>query len=255
MSPGLANPWIENWEPRPEAQVRLFCFPHVGGGASIYRSWPQRLDERIELLAVELPGRGRRFGEAPFRSLAEALRIFHASLDASFFDKPFFLFGHSMGALLAYEWSWMLAEQGRVLPKALALSAFGAPHRAAPPRRFLHDLPDLEFIGELQRLKGTPSEVLQHRELMDLLMPMIRADLQMVETYRHAPRGKLTLPFLLMGGQEDVEVAQERLEAWRELTDAGCKLEIFPGDHFFIQSAKDRVIDRLSHEIQKYLCV
>ncbi len=252
MNSFTSNPWIENWLPRPEAQVRLFCFPHVGGSAVIYRTWPSKLSEKVELLAIELPGRGRRFGENPFSSLKELISVFHQAV-SSYLDKPFFAFGHSMGALIAYEWALLLQKEKKPLPLSLILSAFGAPHVAPPREKQLHLLSDTEFLEELRRLKGTPSEVLKHQELMELFLPMIRADLKMLETYHCQTASVLPIPFKIFGGIEDSEVDLSRLKAWRELTSASFELSLFGGDHFFIQSARDQVIQNISYEIEKYL--
>lgn len=248
------NPWIEYWLPRPDAQVRLICFPHVGGSAALYRKWASRLHDNVELCAVELPGRGRRFGEKPFVSLKDCVAAFHANLSLVQ-DKPFFLFGHSMGALMAYEWSVLLNQEKQCLPQGIFLSAFGAPHVTPRPEKLLHLLEDKKFIEELKELKGTPPEVLQHQELMDLLMPMIRADLQMVETYHYEPNNHpLPMPFHVMGGLEDEQVQKKHLEAWKDLTSTFFDLSYFEGGHFFIQSAQKQVIDRISAGIERWLC-
>lgn len=243
------NPWLENWLPRSEAQVRLFCFPHVGGAASIYRSWPAKFSEKVELLAVELPGRGRRFGEKPFSSLKELIPVFHQAV-SSYLDKPFFMFGHSMGALIAYEWALFLRNEKRYLPLSLILSAFGAPQLPRRAQKILYNLPDAEFLKELERLKGTPPEVLKHKELMQLLLPMIRADLKMIETYEYQASETLPIPFCILGATQDSEVEEPRLLAWKELTNSTFKSKIFEGDHFFIQHQRDEVLGFVSQEIE-----
>ncbi len=249
MKHDTKNPWIENWLPRPNAQVRLFCFPHVGGSAAIYRTWPAKFSEQVELLTVELPGRGQRFGETPFSSLKEMLIIFHQAI-SSYLDKPFFIFGHSMGALIAYEWALLLQKEKQTLPLKLFLSAFGAPHVALSREKQLHLLSDKEFLEELHRLKGTPAEVLKHKELMQLLIPMIRADLKMVETYQYQVSEALALPLCVLGGTQDSEVEESKLLAWKDLTSSVFKSKFLEGDHFFIQSKRDELVHFISQEIE-----
>lgn len=248
----MQNLWIENWSPKPQAQARLFCFPYVGGSAALYRLWPAKLGEQVEVLSVELPGRGRRFGEKLISSLDELVPTFHQAI-LPYLDKPFFIFGHSMGALIAYEWTLLLEKEGKHLPSALILSAFGAPHVTPPPKRKLHLLSDSEFLEELEHLKGTPKEVLQHRELMSILLPMIRSDLKMVENYPYPKDQKISVPVKVLGGRQDPQVDLSRLEAWKDLAGSSFSLQLFEGEHFFIQSARDRVLESISDEIYRRL--
>ncbi len=251
MNQTNGNLWIEKWKSNPQAKARLFCFPHVGASAMIYRTWGSSLPEDIELIAVELPGRGRRFGESAFHSMSDLIPAMSEGLQ-SLLDKPFFLFGHSMGALIAYEWTFFLEQKNQKLPEAIFLSAFGAPHLPARPRKVLHRLSDEDFLEELRRLKGTPPEVLQHQELMQLLLPMIRADLEIVENYQYAslPR-RVSSPLYALGASQDEEVELPRLEAWKDLTSSEFKMKLFEGDHFYIQNSRLQVLEYLTQEISK----
>ncbi len=248
-----SNCWVECLSPRPEAKYRLLCFPYVGGAASLYRLWPSLLSPDIELHAIELPGRGRRFGENFFSSLLELILEFQKSCE-SLLGKPFAVFGHSMGALLAFEWVRILRKNQMQTPFVLFLSAFGAPHLTPKPNKNLHLLPDSELLLELKRLQGTPLEVLEHQELMQLLLPMIRADLKMLETYRYGPEFPLDIPFRILGGKQDAEVEEFRLSAWKDLTTASFKQKYFEGDHFFVQSVRQEVLSFISEEIESSFC-
>lgn len=252
MSVITQNPWIKNWQARPQASFRLFCFPHVGGASSLYRLWPSLLDERIELIAVELPGRGKRFGETPFTSIESLLNAFNPSI-LPLLDKPFFIFGHSMGALMAYEWARLLRNEGHKLPIALFLSAFEAPHIAKRPKIPLHTMPNSELIQELEKLGGTPPEVLKHLELMELLLPVLRADLQIVENYSYKESSPLEIPFHILGGCQDKEVEEKNLETWRELTASSFQKTMMEGDHFFIHTAREQILNSMGQVLDDYI--
>jgi surfactin synthase thioesterase subunit len=239
------SPWIECFSPNPQASIRLLCFPYAGGGARIFRTWSKRLPPWVEVCAVELPGRGSRLEEAPYDSLKPLLADFHGEI-GPYLDKPFALFGHSMGGVLAFEFARELRRRGEPDPALLCVSGFGAPQIPRDVRVHYHDLPETEFFERLKKLNGTPPEVLAYPELMQLFLPMIRADLKLIETYRYLPEGPLTCPILVFGGREDEEVPEASLRAWRDQTSASFSLRIFSGGHFFIHSAAEALLKELS---------
>ncbi|MDZ7269879.1 MAG: thioesterase domain-containing protein [candidate division KSB1 bacterium] len=239
--------WVVRPRPNPRAALRLFCFPYAGAGSIIFRSWPEQLPVSVETCLVELPGRGSRLREPLFTRL---LPMIDAALPAllPYLDRPFAFFGHSMGALLSFELTRRLRRQADRLPSHLFVSGRAAPHLPdAMPA--LHKLPEAEFIAELRRLNGTPGEVLEHAELMQLLMPILRADFAVCETYVCEPGPPLACPITVFGGAEDPHVTRATLEPWREHTSAGFALHILPGDHFFLQSAAPMLLQIMREEL------
>ncbi|MBD1902832.1 thioesterase II family protein [Trichocoleus sp. DQ-A3] len=234
-------------KPNPLSSLRLFCFPYAGGGALNFRTWSQGLPVGVEVCAVELPGRGKRILEAPFtQALPLVQAIAHALLP--YLDKPFAFFGHSMGALVSFEVARLLRREYGMSPVHLFVSGRSAPQLPLqePP---IHSLPQPAFIEELRRLNGTPKAVLENVELMELLLPILRADFAVLETYVYAAEPPLQCPITAFGGLQDVKVSVDRLEAWRQQTSAKFSLQMLPGDHFFVQSAQPLLLQFLSREL------
>ncbi len=225
------NDWYASLTPRPRPRLRLFLFPYAGGGAASYLPWVPHFPAEVELVVAQLPGRGTRFTQPPLRSLKPALDGALAAM-LPLLNRPFALVGYSMGSLLAFELARALESMGH-RPELLAVGAYPAPHMPRPGEP-LHQLPDAEFIAELKRLEGMPAEVLDSPELLELVLPAIRADFEVVETssYRQGPA--LSVPLLAFGGSEDSEAPPGHIEGWRELTRADCSVTIFQGGHFFI---------------------
>jgi len=245
--------WLATHALNPRARLRLFCFPYAGGSALIYRKWQDAFpaSSGVEVLPVQLPGRGKRRNEpafARYEPLVEAL----ADALSPHFDRPFAFFGHSMGALLAFELARLSQQRGLPAPQRLFASGSPAPHKRSdkPPT---YDLPDAEFIEELRRLKGTPTQVLEHPELMQLMMPLLRADFALTQTYVYREGRRLNCPFTVYGGREDEEVRGERISAWCELTSGGCSLKEFEGGHFFIHTAEEQLLQALKLELLRPL--
>jgi medium-chain acyl-[acyl-carrier-protein] hydrolase len=240
--------WIESFQPNPQASLRLFCFPYAGGAAALYRLWPRALPSFVEVCAVELPGRGRRFGEPLFKSL-DALLPALAEGILPFLDKPFAFFGHSMGGLIAFELTRFLRRKKNLQPERLFISAYGAPQNSSLRQNLVHRLSDDEFLKELKRLKGTPREVLEHAELIQLFLPTIRADLELLETYVYIEAFSLEIPIFAFGGLEDPEVSREALDAWRHQTRSSFSLQMLPGDHFFLNTMREELLGVISREM------
>lgn len=238
------NDWITCPAPNPAARLRLFCLPFAGGGVSIFRSWGRALAPNIEVCPIQLPGRENRFRE-PAHTDALSLAEILASQIQLYAEKPFALFGHSMGALLAFELTRILQQQNAALPLTLFLSA----HRAAhlPPRRApMHALPDQEFIEKLRHFGGFPDEILEHQELLDFLLPTLRADLTLCDRYSYVPDAPLNCPLQLYAGRQDTEVSPEEIEAWREHSTQNANLHVFPGGHFFLRSDADALMQAIA---------
>ena len=220
--------------PRPvfDAGVRLFCLPYAGGGTLIYRNWPDLFPAAVEVCPIRLPGRENRIGIAPFRRISDLTDALISDL-VPFLDRPYAVFGHSMGALLGFEMVRALRRRAVPLPRRLLVSGCWAPQLPFPHDP-LHNLPRNEFIARLREYGGTPEAVLDHAELMDLFVPVLRADFELVETYAYMPEKPLECPISAFGGEWDEKVSQEALANWAEQTESDFKLTLFPGDHFFL---------------------
>jgi medium-chain acyl-[acyl-carrier-protein] hydrolase len=222
----VLSPWIA--APRPPATAfRLFCFPHAGGGALLFRQWLTLVPPGLAVLPVQLPGREERYREPALTDFDALLDAAQAALDGHA-QRPFGLFGHSMGAIIAFE----LAR--RMAPDHLFVSACRAPH--------LHDswparstLPTEDLARELTRLGGTPLAVSADDRLLRLLEPTLRADFMMCERYQPAPGRPLQCPIGAFGGADDAETPEESLRAWRVHTGGPFTLRTFPGGHFYLR--------------------
>jgi medium-chain acyl-[acyl-carrier-protein] hydrolase len=242
------NPWIFCPRPLLSPQFRLICVPFAGRGASVYREWPQLMLPNVEMCALQLPGRENRPKDRPFTRLSEAVQE-AAEVLQPYLDVPYALFGHSMGALICFELARTMRRQHRPEPVHFFASGRRAP-QLIDPRPHMHPLPNEQFITEmLRRFNGIPSGVLREPELMELLLPMLRADVEMVETYEYAPEAALDCPITVFGGQDDTPARFDELVAWRPHTNHRFQTEIFPGGHFFIQSAQKQIVESVFRQL------
>lgn len=242
--------WIESSLRARASECRLFCLAYAGGSSSIYASWQHALPDFVEVLPIQLPGRGTRMGEKPFTDLLQAVRAIHDDLLPLFQEKPFAFFGHSMGAVISFELTRQLGIEDGIRPFALFVSGRQAPH---VPDRYepLYDLPHDRFIAELRRLNGTPKEVFEHQELLNLVEPILRADFQAIDTYRCIPSAPVECPIIALGGEDDRDIQLEDLEAWRVHTSQDFRCKIFPGDHFYLQSQQPALLREVAREIRQ----
>lgn len=240
ISRTLANPAWFQVQPDSKARFRLFCFPYAGGSSAIYRSWSRLIHRDIEVVPVVLPGREFRLREPAFTQLEPMIEALTREI-FSYLDRPFALFGHSMGALISFELARRLRSERGLETDHLFISGRRAPQL---PERDpeIHNLPDAEFLTEIQRLNGTPKEVLEHAELMELLIPMLRADFSVCRGYNFVPGAPLKCSITALGGIEDDTATQEKLEGWREHTAGRCRVRMLKGDHFFINPQKEEII-------------
>jgi medium-chain acyl-[acyl-carrier-protein] hydrolase len=236
----ISNIWFICQRPLPEARLRLFCFPYAGGSAQIYWSWVNSFPKTIEVLSLQLPGRGNRLKEASFTHITPLVQALKTAI-SPFLDIPFAFFGHSMGALIAYELVRELHKSFKVSPVHFFASGRAAPHiQSAKPK--VHTLSDLEFIKRIQKLNGTPRALLENQELMNMMLPCLRADFAVCETYVSIKDSPLCCPLTVFGGVEDSEVSREELEAWGEYSRNKLSLFMLPGDHFFLHTSQTQLL-------------
>lgn len=228
------NPWFSVLtRGASPAALRLYCFPYAGAGHTVFQHWRAQLADDIELALVKLPGRGARFGEAHAGSLDElATALAQAIAEAGEGGDRFAFFGHSMGALLAFETARALQRRG-LSPSALLVSARTAPS-AHGWRERLSDLPDAAFLEVIRSMNGLPQEVLDNPEWLALFLPIIRADFALCENYRYRPGLPLPCPISVMAGRDDANVPVALLEGWAGETRAACQTRLFPGGHFYL---------------------
>lgn len=225
--------WFTVPRPRQQPAMRLFCFPYAGGSSTdpVFRQWAHAMPDDVEVAVLEMPGRSRRMAE-PFENSLPRLVERLVPVLANYADLPFVFFGHSLGAIIAYELARALAAAGLPVPTLLVVSAKQAPH--LPYRHRLYDLPRDEFIGALRRLNGTRDEILQNEELLDIVIAVLRNDLEMAFNYRFEGAPLRTVPIVACAGQEDPHVEIDSILAWKQHADQ-FDASVYPGGHFYIQ--------------------
>lgn len=251
MPTTASSTWITCPRPNPQAQLRLFCFPYAGGAASTFYVWSDNLPREVEVCPVQLPGRENRLGESLFARMGPLLEALLPAIQP-YLDRPFAFFGHSLGATISFELARKLRTQNGPEPLHLFVSGSRAPQLPDPDPP-IHHLPDEEFIAGLRRFNGTPEAVLQHAELMELFLPILRADLALHETYVYTTSEPLDCAVSAFGGLEDEKVSRDDLAAWQEQTRGTFKLRMFPGDHFFLRSARSHLLQAVSQDLMQVL--
>jgi medium-chain acyl-[acyl-carrier-protein] hydrolase len=240
--------WL-NRKRAPNPHHRLFCFPYAGGGIASFQPWQSELGEHTEVCAVQLPGRGPRLLEPSVRSFEQLVEQLVGVVKANA-DLPFWLFGHSLGALLAFEVARRLQDQAQHNFCGLMISGCEAPHqRSQRPR--LHELDDDALIERLHELNGTPRELLENRELMQLLLPSLRADFELFSNYRYQPAQTLDVPVTVFAGLHDDHVEHANIPHWRDQVNADFSIHWIPGDHFFIDSQRSTMLAHIRKALQQ----
>ena len=249
--PQATSQWFARPKPNPQARLRLFCFPYAGGSALAFRKWPQHLPPGVEVWAAQLPGRGSRIREPPYSSLTAMVEDLAVAIRPHL-DRPFAFFGHSMGAMISFELARLLRRQGGAAPAHLFVSGRRAPQipDTDPPT---YNLPDAELVEELRRLNGTPPEVLEHPELMGLMLPLLRADFEVVETYSYQPGPPLDCRLSAFGGLQDEDVTREHLDGWREQTTSHFAVRMFEGDHFYLHLAEPLLLRAVARDLHQHV--
>lgn len=249
--PDSVQPWFPAWRWNPRSRLRLFCFPYAGGGSLVFRSWRDSIPEEVDLCPVQLPGRENRMREPAFRSLAPLVEEL-AEVIPPLLDLPFAFLGHSMGALVGFELARCLRRKGVREPRHLIVSGASAPHldRIEPP---VHHLEDDALIERMRSMKGTREEVFENKGLIQLLLPLIRADFAVWETYVFRQQPPLNCPITAFGGADDEYASPERLTEWKIHTTASFRMEILPGDHFFLEKHRPMLLQRVRQLLHRTL--
>jgi medium-chain acyl-[acyl-carrier-protein] hydrolase len=243
----INNQWLKVFKPIPNARLRLFCLPFAGGGAQFFCDWHEYLPRSIELCAIQLPGRENRILEKPIMTLADLVDAIIKGVK-EWIGKPYAIFGHSMGALLGYELTQAIRIAGLPQPYHLLISGRSAPYlpQVLPP---IHNLPDDQFIKEIKDLNGTPNEVMGSQELLKMIMPVLRTDFKLCETYTYNNGPPLACSITAYGGLQDHTVSRDEVDAWRQLTIGSFTIRMFPGDHFYIQTSRSLFFRFLTHDL------
>ncbi|MFF8492363.1 alpha/beta fold hydrolase [Streptomyces albidoflavus] len=231
----------------PQA-LTLYCLPYAGAAARIYEPWRTRLPDTVEVVPLELPGRGSRWSQRPQSRLPALLEDLAGAMDEAR-RAPYAVFGHSFGGILAYELVRHVTGQGYPPPVRLLVSACPAPHLATP-RESTHDLSDEEFTERLRKLRGTPEELLENEELMELYLPTIRADYTILDAYRAPRTAPLGCPVTAFCGADDHEAGREQMAHWAAYGDGTVDIEEVTGDHFFLRDSEDEFLEKLAPHLR-----
>ncbi|MFF1839924.1 thioesterase II family protein [Streptomyces sp. NPDC058231] len=244
--------WVRRFHPGPDAPARLLCFPHAGGSASTYRPLSTALKGHVEVWAVQYPGRQDRLGEPCAQDLDEIVEATLDTLAPTLADGgPIGLFGHSMGTLLAFEVARRLVKEGTP-PAVLFVSAGRGPSLGRPAGiPGLHDAGDEAMLEEVRLLGGTESELLDHPELLDLVLYALRADYAMMGRYEYRPGPVLSCPVIALAGDSDPRVPVESMRAWAEETSGSCDLHVLPGGHFYLEAQLAPVAEHIRAAMRK----
>jgi surfactin synthase thioesterase subunit/glycosyltransferase involved in cell wall biosynthesis len=218
--------------------LRLFCFPHAGGGAAAFNGWAQKMPSSIAVVPLRTPHR---------RNMLELVSALYDAIHPHL-DEPFAFFGHSMGAVVAFELARFLRRRDQPLPRVLIASGARAPQFRrghVPPR----EPSDAEFVAELRRLEGTPKEVLDDPELLRMILPALRNDAAIYRNYIYTDEAPLDCPLFAYGGVEDPNVRREHLDGWAEQTSAAFVLRVFRGGHFYLQTNREEFLLALGEDL------
>lgn len=237
------DPWFQYVKTSKRARIRLFCLHYAGGGASIYRQWGALFPPEIELFPIQLPGRENRWQEAPYTDLMDLIRPLVEGLHP-YLDKPYALFGYSMGALVSFELVRHLRRRGLPMPFHLFVAAHRAPQLPYSQEK-IHALSHEQFLTRLDQLGTVPGEILSNEEAMAIYVPLLRADFALCEGYTYQEEQPLPCSLSAYGGLSDERASRQELSAWSTQSNGTFVLNMFPGDHFFLQSHQNQLLQNL----------
>lgn len=242
--------WIQALGQHQNAKIRLFCFHYSGGSSAFFYSWLNKIPHTVDLLTVELPGRGSNLDESLLYDMQTVVsKLLEHMTD--YLDKPFIFFGHSMGALLCFELAKALKFHDLALPLHLIISGCKAPQNMCNKKPIYH-LSDQEFIQELKLYNGTPEEVLTNRDIIEFFLPIIRADMTITDKYKFIDNIPLHCNITAIGGREDTTVSEIDVEGWAQHTTLKFENYILPGGHFFIKTSLNQVLYIVNQIIEEH---
>jgi len=244
----VADPWFPCAKTSSATAMRLFCFPYAGGGAGMYAAWAAQLPVGVSVSAARLPGREARLSERPFDEMPRLVDALAEAI-APYLDKPFALFGHSMGAAIAFELARTLRRRRLAQPACLFVSAARAPQLRrdyVPPPPPTNE----ELLRELRNLEGAPQHLMENKELMELTLPALRADTALYRNYVYTEEAPLDCPIRAYGGMGDERITRAHLEAWAEQTTKAFSVEMFPGGHFFPRTHQAELLRALVRDLE-----
>jgi medium-chain acyl-[acyl-carrier-protein] hydrolase len=242
-----AAQWVSVPVPRPRAAIRLFCLPYAGGGSVEYNQWAGLLPDRIEVAPVHLPGRERRIREAPRRSMGELVPELADRLEEHL-GGPYALFGYSMGAWIAFELGRELRRRGLPQPEALLAAAACAP--IGPRGPVTYDAPEAELVAWMRRLDGSAGLPLEDPRLLAVVLPRVRADLEITDTYFPGPEPPLAYPMRIYTGTDDEIVSVEQAGLWSRQAGGGFRLRVLSGGHFFLHERRAELLAHIVHDLE-----
>jgi trans-AT polyketide synthase, acyltransferase and oxidoreductase domains len=246
----MKNLWIKQFKPVKNSKCRLFCFPYAGGGSLIFRLWHEYLPSYVEVCPVKLPGRENRIREALFDDMSLLIETLEKEL-APFLDRPFAFFGHSLGSIIAFELMKRLRKRNMPLPFHLFVAGRRAPQiKPEPP---IHKLPDEQFIEGLRNYGGTPEAVFQEQQLMDIFLPILRADLCLNDSYTYVPEYPFDCPITAFYGANDKIAGKNYVEAWKKQANSHFILYRIEGSHFFINEQTEQILKIISADMERTL--
>jgi medium-chain acyl-[acyl-carrier-protein] hydrolase len=244
--------WFISHSKNSYAKVNLFCFHHAGGSAAFFRDWPNLLTPFVNLFAAQLPGRDTRHDE-PFAATIDIILRELLAYKQLFIDKPLILFGHSLGSIIAFELARQLENQSITSPKCLIVSGRCSPQLSDAQEK-VYSLPDALFIKRLiEKYGGINEEIQKDKNLLNLFLPRLRADINLSENYKYVALSPLECPIFVMSGAGDPSVNRDDLLGWQAESKAPGKIYMFDGEHFFLESNKTKVIDRLNRLLMSFI--
>ncbi len=237
--------WVLAHPPRSNhRKASLLCFPYAGGGTVAYHSWKNLVHPDIALLRVQLPGRETRLREEPFTAFSPLIEALVAAL-IPWLDSPIVFYGHSMGALIAFEVTRALREMGKPVPCHLFVSSFRAPH-LPDPDQMISKLPEDQFIERLKLYDGIAPAILMNAELMEIYLPILKADFSILSSYNYTKQAPLPCPITAFAGSADPKICTEDIDAWKDHTTGRFDRHFFPGGHFFINESQSEMLEHIN---------
>lgn len=232
-------------------KMKLFCFPYAGGSSDVYRNWKKYLDPSIELYPVELSGRGRRMSEPLYENMQGLIEDVFRKIEPELKNSTYAFFGHSLGSMVVFELTRKLLQDNIQLPEVLFVSGRKAPHlKRKPDEKLTHTLNEEEFIEEIMKLGGTPKELLEHKELLDLFLPVIRKDYKIAEQYVFNDKNvQFNSDLVVLYGTKDEATYEEMLE-WKAYSSRSCNFYSFEDGHFFINNYTQQIVDLINNKLK-----